>query len=72
MTIDVQDMVTGYLKQHGYDGLYDPHGQCACELGDLGPCGEIRDSCVAGYKKTCDCGEGCDFHIGPRKAGGAA
>lgn len=48
MTLDEE------LKKDGYDGLYCPEGNCACELGDLHPCGEYTEECKPGYKKTYD------------------
>lgn len=59
-------MVIEYLERHGYDGLYDP-GECSCLLGELVPCGSDFSDCEPGYKCPCECGEGCDFHIGPAK-----
>jgi len=40
------------LKRDGYDGLYCSEGECACEIGDLHPCGEYCEECKPGYKKT--------------------
>ena len=60
--MDIQEMLEGYLKEHGYDGLYC-EGVCACKLGDLVPCGE-PGNCNAGYLvEGCTCDEGCAFHI---------
>ena len=65
--MEVIKIVYIYLKDNKYDGLYNP-GLCACELGDLAPCGEIQGNCIAGYKTyglkmTCK----CEFHIGSKK-----
>lgn len=66
------DMVSAYLKSHGYDGLVSDDHECGCLLDDLMPCaGEFAMNCTAGHRvEGCDpmCGEGCDFHIfpGPR------
>lgn len=67
--LKVQDMVEEYLASHGYDGLYSP-GNCCCEAGDIAPCGQVEYDCIAGYKQPCDCGDGCDFHVGPRQVAG--
>lgn len=67
MTMYVQDMVAAYLKENGFEGLHDFNGECCCELKDLAPCGEMQMTCMAGYKNPCNCGEGCDFHIGARR-----
>jgi hypothetical protein len=60
--MDVINIVREYLIKNGYDGLLQP-GECGCALEDLAPCGEIQESCIAGYKGPCTCGEGCDFDI---------
>jgi len=60
----VTEIVAEYLREHGYDGLCANEGECACEIGDLAPCGEMQDDCWAGHKLPCDCGEGHDWHIG--------
>ena len=63
-----KDMMAEYLRLNGYDGLYCD--ECGCALPDLMPCGgEWAIDCVAGYRHegcTEDCGNGCDFHIGPK------
>lgn len=66
----VLEMVKQHLEAHGYDGLYSPHADCACERDNLAPCEEIGNDCEAGYRvEGCheDCGEGCMFHIMPEK-----
>ena len=59
---DVIDMVCEYLERNGFDGLFNMNGDCACELPDICPCGEIGGQCTAGYRAPCDCGDH-DFHI---------
>lgn len=63
----VRDIVKLWLKEHGYDGLYnDDSGECACLIDDLAPCSEMSEYCTAGYKAPCDgsCVDGkCDFHV---------
>lgn len=60
------------LRLGGWHGLYNEHHGCGCRVGDLAPCGEIQLGCRAGVETRfpdgcdCSCGEGCDFHIGPR------
>lgn len=44
----VTKIITEYLEQKGYDGLYSPY-QCGCLKKDLAPCGEICGNCVAGF-----------------------
>lgn len=72
---DVSDIVIGYLKTKGYDGLWSPDAECACEVGDLMPCEEIGiGGCEPGYKIACsgdDCiagGDCGDWHIGREPA----
>jgi hypothetical protein len=50
------------LTNDGYDGLYSPAGGCACEVGNLAPCGQISGDCTAGWKVSCSCGDH-DWHI---------
>lgn len=72
--MNVKQIVIEWLKQHGYDGLYDG-ADCACEIRDLMPCMGCSQFCKAGYKKPCagpvycHCGGDHDFHIGPREEG---
>jgi len=58
MSIDVIVIVSNYLKDNGYDGLFQA-GECACKYDDLAPCGEIQGNCEAGYLTSAD---NCDFH----------
>jgi hypothetical protein len=70
--MDVLEIVRLYLVEHGYDGLYEP-GECACQVGDLMPCGEYAGCCRPGYRQRCDgtCAAGrCDYHIGEDKPEG--
>jgi len=51
--MDVEDIVTEWLKAHGFDGLAGD--ECGCELDDLMPCREPDIlHCVAGRKVKCD------------------
>jgi len=58
----VIEIMWKYLKQHGYDGLFNIDGNCACERADLMPCGEYSGDCEPGYEVPCDCGDH-DYHI---------
>ena len=62
----VQDIVKEYLVNNSYDGLYNPDGECACEISCLRPCDGDFSECIPGYKQPCTCGEH-DWHIGRRK-----
>jgi len=68
----VIEIVREYLEKNGFDGLFNEQGECACELNDLAPCGEIGVDCEAGYKvdcdpETCPMDGNCTFHIIPGK-----
>ena len=62
----VEDIVRWFLKNMGYDGLYNEFGACACLVNDIAPCGEIQGTCQPGYLDDCHCGEH-DWHITPIK-----
>ena len=62
----MQQILRRYLQEHGFDGLQNPDGDCACRLDDLFPCDEPGFQCMAGYELPCDCGKGCTFHIGKK------
>lgn len=58
------EILKKWLKENGYDGLY--WDGCGCAIGDLMPCGEPNEDCSAGIFQPCNCGGGCDFHLGPK------
>lgn len=60
----VMDIVKKFLKDNGFDGLFNVNGECACDVKSLCPCdGEITE-CEPGYRiEGCICGQGCDYHI---------
>lgn len=66
-TVNCESIIHMYLVEHGYDGLFNDVGECACVIGDLMPCGgDYILECQPGYRvEGCSwsCGEGCDFHI---------
>ena len=64
--LTVKEIVEAYLKANNFDGLF-ADGLCSCEVGDLAPCGEMQETCQAGHKMKCDCGENCNWHIGEKK-----
>ena len=50
----VKNIVEKYLKDNGYDGLYNPNDYCTCELDDIMLCDDyINADCTAGYKGDC-------------------
>jgi hypothetical protein len=64
--MDVGRIVAEYLEAHGYDGLWNPDGECACLTNDIGACEQIYHECQAGWMAPCTCGEH-DFHITTEK-----
>jgi len=64
----VNEIVNEYLKANGYDGLYNPDGECACKVGTLASCGGPCDECEPGYGVPCphNCGEHL-YHIVAKK-----
>jgi hypothetical protein len=68
----VQEIVSKYLEDNGYDGLFSVEGDgCACRRDALMPCKcewEPLTDCEAGYLRPCpkECREH-DFHIGPSR-----
>ena len=65
--MDVRAIVRAYLEAHGFDGIWNSDIPCGCENDDLCPCDfDGGWDCEPGYKIPCTCGEGCDWHIGPR------
>lgn len=70
--ITVKEIVTKFLDDNGFDGLYSEY--CGCKKDDLGPCGldEEFANCIAGHiiecdPETCPADSDCEWHIGPRK-----
>jgi len=64
--MNVEEIVKKYLKENGYDGLWNENGECSCELDDLFPCNGFYGHCQPGYKVLgclLECGQGCKFHI---------
>ena len=62
--MNVKEITEKYLKENGFEGLFDEGGECGCLLDDLMPCGEGGSACEPGYKLPGN--EECDFLIGPK------
>ncbi len=57
--MNVREIITMYLKDNGYDGLFSD-GECACALGVLFPCCHDMDivaECEAGYRVPAEPGD---------------
>jgi len=65
---NIIEIIDEALLLNSFDGLFNPDGECACRCGDLAPCGNIGESCEAGYLARCDCGEH-KWHIMKDKPG---
>ncbi len=59
----VIEMLQDHLAAHGYDGLFNAHGGCACKADELAPCLEYPGECCAGYEKPAAPETGYDYHI---------
>jgi hypothetical protein len=66
--MNVVGMIEKYLKDNGYDGLYNSELECACLSGDLIPCNSDPGGCKPGYRTDCDCSNGCSFHVSALEA----
>jgi len=57
--MNLQDIVKNYLKDNGFDGLYNPDDPCGCSKDDLFPCacGFFPRDCNPGYRCKLDEGE---------------
>ena len=66
--MNVAEIVDGYLKAHGFDGLYNGDAECACKAGNIAPCDYLSGACEAGYLAPCppECGEH-DWHVQAEK-----
>lgn len=43
--MEIQDIVSKYLKDNDFDGLYNSDNECGCGLDELAPCGESTMNC---------------------------
>lgn len=62
----VRELLEAYVAEHGFDGLFAPHGNCACKRGSLmdNCVGEDVFDCQPGFVLECPCGKH-DWHLDP-------
>jgi hypothetical protein len=65
----VEEIVTDWLKGHGYDGLCNSQEECGCSLNNFIPCGEIGHDCEAAYEVSAHEDAEVDFWMVPIKPG---
>jgi len=70
--MNLKEIAVEYLKNNGFDGLYNEFIGCGCENDDLMPCDGPRDDCVPGHKipcnpETCTAYGKCPWHIGQKE-----
>ena len=56
----VDDIVTKFLNDNGYDGLKHDD-DCCCLTDDR--CDDATFDCQPAYKVPCDCDDGCNYHM---------
>jgi len=49
--MNVNDVLRKYMKDNGYDGLYEGGEGCGCSLDDFMPCGTCNGECEFGVKR---------------------
>ena len=70
--MDVREIVRRYLKNNGFDGVYNVDNECCCSTEHFPTCGNDTSDCVPGYRMPCStdyCDGLCAYHIGPTKNG---
>lgn len=64
MNPTLREIVETYLRQNGFDGLYNSWIECGCTVDDLMPCERADEvNCAAGYRVRLEDG---GWGIGPR------
>ncbi len=53
--MDVQTILIDYLKQNGYDGLFNSAAECGCTIDNLFLCDTNFSECQPAYKLHCPC-----------------
>lgn len=67
MPIDAPEIIEKFLKENGYDGLFNVEDDfCCCEVGSIaGECGVILADCYAGHAVPVE--DGYQWECGPRR-----
>ena len=60
--MNVKEIVSKYLVENGFDGLFNDGGECGCLVDDLCPCDGDVENCEPGYKLPGN--EEYDFLVG--------
>ncbi len=58
----VKTILSTFLVDHGYEGLYNVDGGCSCTLSEFMPCGMKDGECEAGHIIQCDKKRGCEIN----------
>lgn len=70
---NVLEITKQYLVSNGYEGLYNVHGECGCEVSDLSPGDCFEERCEPGHKipctgpSECPTDGSCEWHIGDKE-----
>ena len=64
--MNVKEILTNYLKENGFDGLFNVYAECGCKTDDLAPCDCMNiNDCESGYLKSATVD--CEWNIGQRR-----
>ena len=60
--MDVKQILSKWLTENGFQGLYNADVRCGCDVDDLNPCGDCAMECKPAYKTKCNpnCESKCD------------
>lgn len=67
--INVKTILSEYLKQHGYDGLFNAELECGCTIDDSFPCEADFSECEPAYKLECPCENEGEYDVCEYKDG---
>ncbi len=58
--MNAREIVSVWLRKHGYDGLCNSDAECGCSADDLAPCGEIQTTCEPAFLCTLPADRRCE------------